>query len=93
MDSRKVPLHRINEGKLYGDKVYHLNLVVSFESRGRKVFHKARIILTKKGIKRIELPGLEMKILRRHTPQEEAGWFPVKKSGLIKQYKAPHEEP
>ena len=87
MDSRKVPLYRVNRERLFGDKVYHVNVVVSFVSKQETFHRKARIILTKKGIKRIELPETGATLYPDNVAGNIDPWFPVKKSGLLKQYK------
>lgn len=79
MDNRKVPLYRVEGDRVYGDKVYHLNLVVSFESKEKKVLHKIRVVLTKKGIKRIEMPEFDIKIVRPNSKTKRS-WFAIKKS-------------
>jgi len=84
MDTEKIPLYRINGNSLYGDKVYHVNLIIEFKSDKEKSFHRARLILTKEGIKRIELPEHDIEILRENKFQIEENWFSVKKSGLLR---------
>ena len=84
MDAPKVPLYRMNNNKLFGEKVYHVNIVIEFISENEKKLHKARLILTKKGIKRIEIPEFDIKILRQNKLSDERIWFAVKKSGLVK---------
>ena len=84
MDSPKVPLYRINGNNLYGDKVYHINIVIEFKSEDETSYHKARLILNKNGIKRIELPEFGTKIFRQNGFEKEKNWFSVKKSGLLK---------
>ena len=86
MDTPKVPLYRVNHNKLFGDKVYHVNIVIEFISKEEKKLHKARLILTKKGIKRIEIPELGIKIFRQNRFKEDKNWFEVKKSGLVKKW-------
>lgn len=84
MDSPKVPLYRINSNSLYGDKVYHVNIVIEFKSQDETTYHKARLILNKNGIKRIELPEYGTKIFRQNKFKKEENWFSLKKSGLLK---------
>ncbi len=87
MDSPKVPLYRVNNNSLYGDKVYHVNIVIEFKSEDKLSYHKARLILNKNGIKRIELPEYDKKIFRKNRFRQEKNWFTLKKSGLLKRYK------
>jgi len=84
MDTPKVPLYRINENRLYGDKVYHVNIVVEFKSEEETSYYKARLILTKKGIKRIEIPEYDIKLFRQNRFKKEENWFSFKKSGLLR---------
>ena len=84
MDSPKIPLYRIGQNNLYGDKVYHVNIVVEFKSVDEISYHKARLILNKNGIKRIELPEYGLKIFRQNKFNQEGNWFSLKKSGLLK---------
>jgi len=84
MDSPKVPLYRINNNSLYGDKVYHVNIVVEFKSEEETSYHKARLILNRNGIKRIELPEYGTKIFGQNRFRKEENWFSLKKSGLLK---------
>jgi len=84
MDSPKVPLYRINNNSLYGDKVYHVNIVVEFKSDEETSYHKARLILNRNGIKRIELPEFGTKIFGQNRFRKEENWFSLKKSGLLK---------
>ncbi len=84
MDAPKVPLYRMNNNSLYGDKVYHVNIVVEFQSKDEKTLHRARLILTKKGIKRIELPEYDIKLFKQNRFKKEENWFSLKKSGLLK---------
>lgn len=84
MDDPKVPLYRVDGDNLYGSKVYHVNLVVEFKSEKDTSYHKARIILDKKGIKRIELPEYDIKLFLQSRLKREKNWFTLKKSGLLR---------
>ncbi len=84
MDSPKVPLYRINNNSLYGNKVYHVNIVIEFKSEEEIQYHKARLILNKNGIQRIELPEYGKKIFGENRFRKEENWFSLKKSGLLK---------
>jgi len=84
MDEPKVPLYRINENSLYGSKVYHVNIVVEYKSEDECTYHKARLILDKRGIKRVELPEFNIKLFPKHKTKREKNWFSLKKSGLLK---------
>ncbi|WP_331775975.1 hypothetical protein [Sulfurospirillum sp. 1612] len=85
MDESKVPLYRVNQNNIYGTKVYHLNVVVDFSSEDHKNIHKIRLILTKKGIKRIEIPDGDIEIFPGNMKKRNKDWFPFKKDGSIKQ--------
>jgi hypothetical protein len=84
MDNVKVPLYRVSGHNLYGDKVYHVNIVIEFNSKEENYIHKARLILTKKGIKRIEVPEYDKIYLAQNKSTNNKNWFSLKKSGLIK---------
>jgi hypothetical protein len=84
MDTAEVPLYRIAEGSLYGSKVYHVNIVVEFKAEEEISYHKARLILDKSGIKRIELPEFKIKLFTKSDERREKNWFSLKKSGLLK---------
>jgi hypothetical protein len=84
MDSPKIPLYRTTHNKIYGHKVYHVNVVVEFISKNEKKLHKARIVLTKKGIKRIELPQFGIKFFHKNIIKKDINWLGLKKSGLVK---------
>ncbi|BAI81112.1 conserved hypothetical protein [Deferribacter desulfuricans SSM1] len=45
--------------KVSASKVYHVNLVIEFKSDNDHRLHKVRLVLTKEGIKRIELPEFD----------------------------------
>ena len=84
MDMSEVPLYRISDGSLYGSKVYHVNIVVEFKVEEKISYHKARLILDKSGIKRIELPEFGLKLFNKNDVRKEKNWFSLKKSGLLK---------
>lgn len=84
MDMSEVPLYRISDGSLYGSKVYHVNIVVEFKVEEKTSYHKARLILDKSGIKRIELPEFGLKLFNKNDVKKEKNWFSLKKSGLLK---------
>ncbi len=90
MDSRKVPLYRVNREKIFGDKVYHVNVVVAIVSEQETFYRKARIVLTRKGIKRIELPAENVTLYPEKFSADADQWFPVKKSGLLKSFSSQH---
>lgn len=58
MDDPLVELHVLNDNfkKIKASKVYHVNLVIEFKSDNNRYLYKIRLILTKDGIKRIEIP-------------------------------------
>ncbi len=62
MDDPKVALYSLDEDidGIFGEKVYHVNAVIEFKSEDRNILHKIRIILTKNGIKRIEVPEFDL---------------------------------
>ena len=84
MDEPKVPLYRINKNSIYGSKVYHVNIVVEYKSEEETSYHKARLILDKNGIKRVELPEFDLKIFPQNSIKREKNWFTLKKSGLLR---------
>jgi hypothetical protein len=84
MDEPKVPLYRSNGTSLYGSKVYHVNVIVEYKSQEDTFCHKARLILDKKGIKRVELPEFNIKIFPQGNLKKENNWFRLKKSGLLR---------
>ena len=88
MDTPKVPLYRVNQNSLYGSKVYHVNIIIEYASKEETSYHKARLILDKNGIKRVELPEFDIKIFSRNSSRRDTNWFLLKKSGLLKNYKA-----
>lgn len=47
-------LYENNMRKVQADRVYHINLVMQFESPDETVFKRYRLVLNKKGIKRVE---------------------------------------
>jgi hypothetical protein len=47
-------LYENNIRKVQADRVYHINLVMQFESPDETVFKRYRLVLNKKGIKRVE---------------------------------------
>ncbi len=87
MDTPKVPLYRVNQNSLYGSKVYHINIIIEYTSKEETSYHKARLILDKNGIKRVELPEFDIKIFSRNSSKRDKNWFLLKKSGLLKNYK------
>ena len=66
MDDPKVKLYSLDKeiDGIYAEKVYHLNSVLEFKSKNKFFLHKIRVILTKKGIKRIEIPEYDLVINR-----------------------------
>ncbi|MEC9491568.1 hypothetical protein [Flexistipes sp.] len=62
MDDPSVTLHTLEKGmkKITASKVYHVNLVIEFKSDEEHSSYKVRLILTKDGIKRIEIPGYDI---------------------------------
>jgi len=84
MDAVKVPLYRARETKLFGRKIYHVNIIVEEKSKQGTRLNRARIVLDKKGIKRIEIPGSDRMIFTEAYLSQEQSWFAFKKSGLIK---------
>ena len=67
MDTTKIPLYDEEGNTYYGDKVYHVNIIVEFMTENERTLHKARLVLCKKGIKRIELPEYDIKIFRKNN--------------------------
>ncbi len=64
MDDPNVELYSLDEelNGIIGEKVYHVNAVIEFKTEDERFLHKIRIILTKKGIKRIEVPEFDLVI-------------------------------
>ncbi len=85
MDDPKVPLYRINHNNIYGNKVYHLNIVVEFNSLDKKDIYKVRLILTKNGIKRIEIPKYNIELFPGNIRKKDKSWFSLRKDGSLKQ--------
>lgn len=58
MDDPSVILYTLNNKveKITALKVYHVNLVAEFKSKEEYYVYKVRLILTKNGIERIEIP-------------------------------------
>jgi hypothetical protein len=84
MKAQKVPLYRIDNSYIFGDKVYHVNLVVRLKTKYKDSLYKIRLVLTKKGIKRIELPDFDKILIRKNSWKKDNSWFSLKKSGLLK---------
>jgi len=84
MDATKVPLYRVNDDKLFGNKVYHVNIIMKHKSENGIDLYRARIIINKRGIKRIELPESGLRIFPKESLASKKNWFSFKKSGLIK---------
>ena len=84
MDATKVPLYRVNEHRLFGNKIYHVNIVIENKTETGTDLYRARIIINKRGIKRIELPESGLKIFPKDNTVKKKSWFSLKKSGLIR---------
>jgi hypothetical protein len=84
MDATKVPLYRMNEHKLFGNKIYHINIVIENKTITGTDLYRARIIVNKRGIKRIELPQSDEIIFPKENHINKKSWFSFKKSGLLK---------
>lgn len=58
MDDPDTLVYMLNDGvkKVKAAKVYHVNIVIEFTSNDERSLYKIRLILTKDGIKRIEIP-------------------------------------
>jgi len=66
MDDPKSNLYFVegcNVKKVDAPKVYHINLVGEFKTFDRHFLFKVRIVMTKKGIKRIEIPISEDNVI------------------------------
>jgi hypothetical protein len=74
----------MNHGNLFGDKVYHVNIVVEFYTEDEIHLTKIRLILTKKGIKRIEIPEFNINIYKDDVNKKDKSWFSFNKEGLLK---------
>ena len=84
MSAAKVPLYRIHDQKLFGNKIYHINIVIENKTESGTNLYRARIIINKRGIKRIELPESGLIIFPEDNIMNKKNWFSFKKSGLLK---------
>ena len=84
MEARKVPLYRARHNKLFGNKVYHINIIVENRTKYTTEIQRARLIVDKNGIKRVEIPKSEEKIFPEEYLAKKREWSSFKKSGLIK---------
>ena len=84
MEASKVPLYRARQNKLFGNKVYHINVIVENKTKQGTDLYRARLIVDKNGIKRVELPKSEEKIFPEDYLAKKRAWSSFKKSGLIK---------
>ena len=84
METRKVPLYRVRQNKLFGSKVYHINIIVENRTKNSTEIHRARLIVDKNGIKRVEIPTSEERIFPEDFIAKKRAWSSFKKSGLIK---------
>jgi hypothetical protein len=63
MDQPQAEIFRLNGGRsevASGRRVYHVNLVIKFSSGGESRYERARLVLTRDGIKRVEAAGREI---------------------------------
>ncbi|MCF6173238.1 MAG: hypothetical protein L3J44_05580, partial [Campylobacteraceae bacterium] len=84
MNDTKVPLYRVNHHNLYGQRVYHVNLVFVFSSGKQDEIQKIRLVLTKEGIKRIEIPKYDIELFPNIVNKRDKNWFYLRKDGLLK---------
>ncbi|NOX15036.1 MAG: hypothetical protein GXP61_03250 [Epsilonproteobacteria bacterium] len=84
MNDTKVPLYRVNHNNLYGERVYHVNMVFVFSSGKQDEIQKIRLVLTKEGIKRIEIPRYGIEIFPSIVNKRDKNWFYLQKDGLLK---------
>ena len=84
MDATKVPLYRVNDHKLFGNKIYHVNIVIENKTETGTALYRARIIINKRGIKRIELPASGLILFPKDNTTNKKSWFSFKKSGLLR---------
>lgn len=64
MTNPEMPMYFIENEKykkIYGSKVYHLNLILNFKTPDKEFFRRYRIILNRNGIKRIQKIMIEPK--------------------------------
>ena len=64
MTNPEIPMYFIDNEKykkLYGNKVYHLNLILNFKTPNKEFFRRYRIVLNRDGIKRIQRIMIEPK--------------------------------
>ncbi len=58
MDNPRESLPILQDGgyiKIFGERVYHLNMVVKYSMGNRDIYDRFRIVLNREGIKRIEM--------------------------------------
>jgi len=85
MSDAKVPLYRVGHNDLYGQRVYHINMVFVVSQGKQDEILKIRLVLTKEGIKRIEIPKHNIKLFPNSINARSENWFYMQKDGLVKQ--------
>lgn len=64
MTNPEMPMYFIENEKykkIYGNKVYHLNLIINFKTPNKEFFKRYRIVLNRNGIKRVQKIMIEPK--------------------------------
>jgi len=57
MDNPRKPIFSLTPNgykKVFGRRVYHVNLIIKYVQQGKEIIHRFRLVLTRNGIKRIE---------------------------------------
>ncbi len=85
MSDTKVPLYRVDHDNLYGERVYHVNMVFVLNQGKQDEIQKIRLVLTKEGIKRVEIPRYNIELFPSNTNNKNENWFYLQKDGLVKQ--------
>lgn len=64
MDNPETPMYLLENGsykKIYGSKVYHINMIINFKTGNTVFFRRYRIVLNRNGIKRVQQIMIEPK--------------------------------
>jgi len=64
MTNPEMPMYFIDDEKykkIYGSRVYHLNVILNFKTQDKEFFRRYRIVLNREGIKRIQKIMIEPK--------------------------------
>jgi len=64
MDNPEMPMYLLEDEsykKIYGSKVYHINMIINFRTQEKIFFRRYRIVLNRSGIKRVQKIMIEPK--------------------------------